>query len=191
MWGRTIRILVVESLSLSRLLAALLFASLAFQAVPLPLLAGIYIFAMCTDLVDGYVARKLTAETYLGKVVDLVSDKSMTIVSLLYAAARGVDLFPLAVIATREVIMIGARIIVVEGTQLLPTSKIVGGVMALFLWGNTLLLVLSNSASLVTVATRTYWVIATVFTVNLIVRIYVSGQRIKISLRGNDEQNRS
>ena len=187
MQGRTIRILVVESLSLSRLLAALLFASLAFQDVPLSIVAGIYIFAMCTDLVDGYVARKLTAETYLGKVVDLVSDKSMTIVSLLYAAARGVDLFPLAVIATREVIMIGARIIVVEGTQLLPTSKIVGGVMALFLWSNTLLLVLTNRTSLVRIATGIYWAIAIVFTVNLIVRIYKSSQRIRVSLRQNDQ----
>ena len=54
---------------------------------------------MCTDLIDGYLARRLEAETYLGKVVDLISDKSMTIVSLLYAAARGISIFPLALIA--------------------------------------------------------------------------------------------
>src|SRR3989442_9328400 len=86
---RAATIWLVDSISLSRLLAALLFTSLAFQDVPVKLVAGIYIFAMCTDLIDGYLARRFKAGTYFGKVVDLVSDKSMTVVSLLYAAARG------------------------------------------------------------------------------------------------------
>src|SRR5947209_14112229 len=131
---RTTRIWLVESISLSRLLAALLFASLVFQDVPIILVSAFYVFAMITDLIDGYLARKLKAETYFGKVVDLVSDKSLTIVSLLYAAARGINMLPLALIAIREVIMIGARMIIVEGTQLLPTNKILGGMMAFLLW---------------------------------------------------------
>src|SRR5207245_1353451 len=106
---------LVESLSLSRLIAALLFAAVVFQSIPVAVPASLYIFAMCSDLLDGYLARKFEAETYFGKVLDLVSDKSMTIVSLLYAAERGVALLPLALIGTREVIMIGARLIVVEG----------------------------------------------------------------------------
>src|SRR2546425_8523176 len=140
------KIWLVQSISLSRLLAAILFASLAFQNVPLPLLLGLYLFAIVTDVIDGYLARKLKAATYFGKVLDLVGDKSLTIVSLLYAAARGISIAPLVLIATREVISIGMRMIIVEGTQLLPTSRILGGAMALALWGNTLFLVVAGSA---------------------------------------------
>jgi phosphatidylglycerophosphate synthase len=179
---RTATIWLVESVSLSRLLAALLFASLAFQDVPVLLVSGLYIFAMCTDLIDGYLARRLKVDTYFGKVVDLVSDKSLTIVSLLYAAARGISVFPLALIAIREIIMIGARIIIVEDKQLFPTSKIVGGLLALLLWGNTLFLVLATDVYLVNIASNIYWACALIFTLNLLVRIYVSAHRIKVSV---------
>jgi CDP-diacylglycerol--glycerol-3-phosphate 3-phosphatidyltransferase len=180
----TTRIWLVESISLSRLLASLIFASLAFQDVSVLILAGLYVFAMGSDLIDGYLARKLKVETYFGKVVDLVSDKSLTIVSLLYAAARGIDIMPLALIATREIITIGARIIVVEGRQLLPTNKILGGIMWLLLWGNTLfLLLISSDHRLIVVATIMYWICAIVLVLNLIARLYVNARRIKISLK--------
>jgi len=179
---RTAIIWLVESISLSRLLAALLFAALAFQNVPMLVVSGLYVFAMCTDLIDGYLARRLKADTYLGKVVDLVSDKSMTIVSLLYAAARGISVFPLALIAVREIIMIGARIIIVEDRQLFPTSKIFGGLLALLLWSNTLFLVIARDAPFVKIASNIYWSCSIIFTLNLLVRIYVSANRIKASV---------
>jgi phosphatidylglycerophosphate synthase len=177
------QIWLVECLSLSRLVAALLFAAVVFQGVPIAVPASLYVFAMCSDLLDGYLARKFEAATYFGKVLDLVSDKSMTIVSLLYAAERGIDLLPLALIGTREVIMIGARLIVVEGTQLLPTNRLLGGVFWLLLWGNTLFLVLSGSrVSLIRTANLIYWLCATVFVLNFIARVYVSAPRIRASL---------
>ncbi|MDT4896718.1 MAG: CDP-diacylglycerol---glycerol-3-phosphate 3-phosphatidyltransferase [Acidobacteriota bacterium] len=179
---QTAAIWLVESISLSRLLAALLFASLAFQDVPILLVSGLYVFAMCTDLIDGYLARKLKADTYFGKVVDLVSDKSMTIVSLLYAASRGISVFPLSLIAIREIIMIGARIIVVEDRQLFPTSRILGGLLAFLIWGNTLFLVLTTDVNLVRIARDIYWACAIVFTLNLLARIYKSAHRIKASV---------
>jgi phosphatidylglycerophosphate synthase len=180
---RQTAIWLVESISLSRLLATLLFASLAFQDIPLLLVSGLYVFAMCTDLIDGYLARRLKADTYFGKIVDLVSDKSMTIISLLYAAARGINVLPLALIATREVIMIGARIIVVEGRQLLPTNKVLGGVFALLLWGNTLFLILAaRDTYRLKIANTIYWGCAIFVSLNLIARLYVSAPRIKASL---------
>src|SRR5262249_19872907 len=99
---RGTRIWLVQAITLLRLFAGLLFAALAFQNVPLMIVPILYGLAMCSDLLDGYVARRLDAETHLGKVLDLVSDKSLTIVSLLYAAARGINIVPLALIATRE-----------------------------------------------------------------------------------------
>jgi len=181
---RQTAIWLVESISLSRLLATLLFASLAFQDLPIWLVAGLYVFAMCTDLIDGYLARRLNAETYFGKIVDLVSDKSMTIISLLYAAARGIGVLPLALIATREVIMIGARIVVVEGKQLLPTNKVLGGIFALVLWGNTLFLIVATKDTYtLKIANTVYWMCALFISLNLIARLYVSTSRIKASLK--------
>jgi phosphatidylglycerophosphate synthase len=180
----SLKLWLVESISLARLIAALLFASLAFQNVPLIFLAALYAVAMCSDLIDGYLARRLKAETYVGQVTDLVSDKSLTVVSLLYAAARGVDLTPLSLIAVREIIMMGARLIVVNGSQLLPTNRLLGGVLALLLWGNTFFLILSSSGGGKTnrIISTTYWVCALVFTVNLVARVYVSTSRLKASL---------
>lgn len=177
---------LVAFLSISRLLAALLFASLAFQQVPLALIGGIYFFAMASDLLDGFLARKLKVETYFGKVVDLVSDKSLTIVSLLYAAVRGIDILPLALIATREIIMVGARLIIVEGKQLFPTSRLLGGIMEILLWGTTLFLVFSGTRSdLIRIARIIYWGCAFFYILNFIVRIYVSRERIKASLKSD------
>jgi phosphatidylglycerophosphate synthase len=179
----SLKLWLVESISLARLIAALIFASLAFQKIPLTFLATLYVVAMCSDLIDGYLARRLKAETYVGQVTDLVSDKSLTVVSLLYAAARGVDLTPLSLIAIREIIMMGARLITVKGAQLLPTNRLLGGMLALLLWGNTFFLILSSSGGKINrIISITYWVCAIVFTLNLAARIYVSTSRLKSSL---------
>jgi CDP-diacylglycerol---glycerol-3-phosphate 3-phosphatidyltransferase len=172
----------VAWLSVARLVAGILFSSLAFQNVPLSLVSAIYLFAMVSDLVDGYLARKLRVESYFGKILDLVSDKALTIVSLLYAAARGIDTLPLSLIATREVLTTGARIIVVDGTPLLPTSRALGGFMAIILWGNTLFLLFANCHSMIRIANIIYWASAMVSILTLISRVYRNLSRIKASL---------
>jgi CDP-diacylglycerol--glycerol-3-phosphate 3-phosphatidyltransferase len=183
---RGVRIWLIQAISLFRLVAALLFASLVFQDVSVALVVGLYIFAMSSDLVDGYLARRLKSETYFGKVLDLISDKSLTIVSLLYAAARGINILPLALIATREIIMLGARMIVVEGTQLFPTNRLLGGLMWFLLWGNTLFLVLVRTESkLIRIVNIIYWGCSIIFILNFISRVYVSADRIKASLRSD------
>lgn len=181
---RTTGILLVGSVSLFRLLAALFFACLAFQDVPLLLISSLYGFAMVSDMIDGYLARKLAAETYFGKIIDLISDKSLTVVSLLYAAERGIDLFPLALIAAREILMIGARLITVEGKPLLPTSRLIGGIMALLLWGNTLFLIcIRGHFRWIMLSNLIYWICAIVLAFNLFVRVCTNIQRIKASLK--------
>ena len=175
--------MLVDLISLSRLVAGLLFTLLAFQRVPLALLAILYGLAIGSDLIDGYLARKLDAETHFGKVLDLVSDKSLSIVSLLYAAARGIVIFPLALIAAREIVMIGARLITVQDTQLLPTSKLFGGVMTTMVWGNTLFLLLTrDTPHMQEISQSIYWAGALISVLNIASRLYVSAQRIKISL---------
>lgn len=177
------RIWIVELTTVSRLGAGLLFASLAFQNVPRTLLVALYVFAIGTDLLDGYLARRLNAVTYFGKVLDLISDKALTIISLLYAAACGIDMLPLAFIGSREIIAIGARMIVVEGTQLLPSNRLLGGLMALMLWGNTILLiVVSRESYLISTVNIIYWACGVVFVLTLFVRVYLNAHRIRASL---------
>ena len=157
----------------------LVFIGLSSMNFPRSLLALIYLFLAITDFIDGFLSRRFRATTELGKILDLVSDKSLTSVSLLYAAAQGIDLFPLALIATRDVIMIGMRIVIVEGRQLLPTSRTFGGLMAILVWGNTFLLVYKGIDSDLFLAINfVYWASAIIFSCNLLWRIYVSRARI-------------
>ena len=177
------RYYVVQTVSLFRLVAAVAFASLAFQSVPTWLVASIYLSAVVSDLVDGSLARRFSVESFVGKIIDLISDKSLTIVSLLYVAALGLDLLPLAIIASREVIMLGLRAIEVEGSQLLPTSRIFGGIMAAILWGSTfLLVVLGTDSSWIDPISLSYYFCAILYITNLVWRLIVSRERIMAAL---------
>jgi phosphatidylglycerophosphate synthase len=175
---------LVESVSMLRILGALLFASIAFQDVPRTAIATFYLIAMSSDILDGYLARRLKTETYFGKVLDLVSDKSLTIVSLLYASARGVTLLPLALIAIRELLMIGARLVKCEDdAPLFPTSRVLGGSVAFLLWANTLLLAIDlGGEGAAARASIVYWIGAVVLNVNLAWRLHTNASRIKASL---------
>jgi len=185
--SRQVRICLIQSVSLYRLLATIIFAAVAFKGTPHSLVICLYASAMVSDLLDGYLSRKLQAETSFGKVMDLVADKSLTIISLLYAASRGLDILPLALIAMRDIVMIGMRLVVVDRKQLLPTNRVLGGLMALLLWGNTLVLVGAGEIpGVVRFANDIYWGCAVIFTVNLVARLYASAARIKKVLAGND-----
>jgi CDP-diacylglycerol--glycerol-3-phosphate 3-phosphatidyltransferase len=174
--------------SLLRPFAALLFASVAFQRAPLALVLSLYGIAMGSDLVDGFLARRFRATSYFGTVLDLVSDKSLTVVSLLYAAARGINILPLSLIATREIVMIGMRLITVNGTALFQTNRAFGGVMALALWGNTLLLILVGTGHfLLRLIGTVYWGCALALMMNMIARLLASRQRLRAALSNHQE----
>lgn len=186
------RYVAIQLISVFRLFAALLFAMIAFQSYSIWIVIGIYLLAAISDVLDGFFARRLSLDSFAGKVIDLISDKSLTIVSLLYAAAREVTLFPLAVIAARDLITLGLRLIVINNVQLLPTSRIFGGWMAVLLWGNTILLILSNLYnSLYDIAVWNYWLCATIFAVNLILRFIIKREQIMDFLVMESKQNQT
>jgi phosphatidylglycerophosphate synthase len=177
------RLPVANVLSVARPGLALVFASIAFQSVPSGLLTGIYVAAAASDLIDGYVARRFGVASYFGTVLDLIGDKSLTLVSVIYAGIRGVPMFPLAVIATREIVVLGMRLVSVEGSQLLPTSRMFGGTMAAALWGVTAYLVAASpSSNAIILATYSYSGIAAVYAINLGWRIHAGRRRITASL---------
>jgi phosphatidylglycerophosphate synthase len=176
----------------NRLVSALLFACLAFQRAPLWIPGTLFAVGMVTDLLDGALARHFRASTFFGKILDLIGDKSLTVVSLLYAAERGVSLLPLGIIAIREMISLGMRSIVVDGSQLLATSRWFGGVMAGLLWGVTLALVLTGSGRPApTYINALYAGCAGVFAVNLIGRLWRARGPIRVSLSAEQGGRRS
>jgi phosphatidylglycerophosphate synthase len=189
---RVRRILAVQLISISRLAAALVFSAIAFQPYPIVLVVGIYLVAAFSDLLDGFMARKLAVSSFAGTAIDLISDKALTVVSLLYAAAKGVAIFPLAVIAAREFLSLGLRLIEVNGKQLLPTSRLFGGAMAATLWGNTALFIVAGDDDyLRSWVTGIYWMSAGVLAVNFVWRLVVSRDRIMSVLVTGSERDRA
>jgi phosphatidylglycerophosphate synthase len=184
---RSIRVWIVQTPTLVRIVAALAFATIAFQHIPRVVLISLYATAMLTDAIDGYLAQRLNAKTYLGKILDLVSDKSFTIVSVLYAAARGVTLAPLSLIATREIIVLGMRLVSVRGGHLLPTNRVFGGLLAMLIWGTTLALISAESSPrALALIGGGYWLAAILLLINLALRVRSSRSRIRDAL-GKDE----
>lgn len=178
---------LVLGVSLFRLLATLLFAALLLLNVPNVFLALTLGLAGFSDAIDGYLSRALGAETKLGKVLDLIADRAVTAVSLLYASARGVDLLPLAAIGIRDLVAIGMRLIEIDGRQVLPTSRSFGGATALFLWTTTIYLVLQSGSGPVGAGIRwAYWTCAAVMVLNIATRIWSSRGRLANALRTTD-----
>jgi len=176
----------VTALTLLRPVAALIFACIAFQDFNTAAVLSVYALAAVSDLVDGYIARRLCVTTFFGRVVDLIGDKALTVVSLLYAAARDIDIRPLALIAVREIVVLGARILVVDGTPLLPTSRVFGGALAIALWGTTAVLISDrDSGHLHDWVTLAYWLCSLAMLVNLAGRIFSNWRRIMASALEN------
>lgn len=74
----------------------------------------IYLFAAATDLIDGYIARKFNQISNVGKVIDPIADKLMTITALVCMVIKGgyLTLGVLIVIAIKEVLMIIGGILI-------------------------------------------------------------------------------
>jgi len=120
----------IQALTVSRLILAVLFAAIALQAVPVWIITTIFVAAAVTDFFDGRLARKEFLQSELGLFLDLISDKCLSLVAIMYAAVVGISFFPLFLIGLRELVSLGFRILQIEGTSVLPSSRSFGGIMA-------------------------------------------------------------
>lgn len=92
-------------------------------------LAGVlFAIAAATDLLDGYVARRMQEETALGKVLDPIADKMLTITALIVLVAMetltGWMLAAVIIIAMRELWVSGLREGLIAGGGELPVSAL-------------------------------------------------------------------
>ncbi|WP_437185051.1 CDP-diacylglycerol--glycerol-3-phosphate 3-phosphatidyltransferase [Planctomicrobium sp. SH668] len=89
---------------------------------------GIFIFAVSTDFIDGYLARKWNQITQLGRIMDPFVDKMIiigTMVFLVAQPASGITAFMTFVVIAREMFITGLRS-VLEGQGIDFSAKLSG-----------------------------------------------------------------
>ncbi len=123
-------------LILAFVIGYLLFANQKFPAIILIIVAWI------TDLLDGYLARKLNAISELGKILDPLADKLLVlliVLSLLLnkTIATSTGIF----VILRDVIILSAGLVVARRYKFVIPSNIVGKISA-FLIGLCLFVIL-------------------------------------------------
>ena len=114
---------------LTLLRVALVFPYAALALSGERLIAGIiFAIAAATDLLDGYVARRMKEETALGRVLDPIADKMLTITALIVLVAldtlTGWMLGGVIIIAMRELWISGLREGLIAGGGELPVSPL-------------------------------------------------------------------
>lgn len=71
------------------------------------LAAILYGIAAISDILDGYLARKLNQTSDLGKIIDPVADKLIVIISLVYLGYKNVlPLWGVLILLTKEFLML-------------------------------------------------------------------------------------
>jgi CDP-diacylglycerol--glycerol-3-phosphate 3-phosphatidyltransferase len=85
---------------------------------------GIYVAAIATDLLDGYLARKLDCVTDFGKVMDPLADKVIVVTALVsFTGIGAVPLWMVLAIVARELVITGFRALAgARGIYIYPTT---------------------------------------------------------------------
>ena len=88
----------------------------------------LFCVAGLTDAVDGIIARKLNAESSLGRMLDPIADKLIVSAALLMLASdgtlRGIHLVPALVILCREILVSGLREFLAGADVSLPVTRV-------------------------------------------------------------------
>ncbi|WP_456322986.1 CDP-diacylglycerol--glycerol-3-phosphate 3-phosphatidyltransferase [Hydrogenimonas sp.] len=77
--------------------------------------ALVFVLASVTDFFDGYIARTCHQITALGKVIDPLADKMLTLAAFLGLVVLGrADVFAIFLILSREFFITGLRVMIVS-----------------------------------------------------------------------------
>ena len=89
---------------------------------------AVFIAAGVTDILDGYVARKLGQQSSLGRMLDPIADKLLVSASLLMLAAdgtiKGWSLWAAIIILCREILVSGLREYLAELRVSVPVTHL-------------------------------------------------------------------
>jgi len=92
-----------------------------------PILLAIYIFAVFLDFLDGFIARRFSQESELGKIIDPLADKFL-VLSILATLTVKFD-FPLwlaVFIILRDILILWASVLLYRGRRIVKPSLVVG-----------------------------------------------------------------
>jgi CDP-diacylglycerol--glycerol-3-phosphate 3-phosphatidyltransferase len=88
----------------------------------------LFCVAGMTDAIDGVIARKLKAESPLGRMLDPIADKLIVSAALLMLASdrtlQGIHLVPALVILCREILVSGLREFLAGADVSLPVTRV-------------------------------------------------------------------
>jgi CDP-diacylglycerol--glycerol-3-phosphate 3-phosphatidyltransferase len=137
---------VSNSLSFLRLLLVIpaWIAFSNFDQTSRYIVAGIGIFAAITDILDGYLARKLNEITEFGKIIDPLADKVLVVFVVLNLFLIGdiPEYYFYLIVARDFLILIGGLIVSKKLGKVLPSDYI--GKAAVLAISFTLLMILLN-----------------------------------------------
>lgn len=135
-----------NSLSFLRLLLVIpaWFAFSNFDQTSRYIVAGIGIFAAITDVLDGYLARKLNQITEFGKIIDPLADKVLVVFVVLNLFLIGdiPEYYFYLIVARDFLILIGGLIVSKKLGKVLPSDYI--GKATVLAISFTLLMILLN-----------------------------------------------
>ena len=92
-----------------------------------PYLIITYVIAVSLDFLDGYIARKFSQETELGRIIDPMADKILVLAILITLTAKfGFPLWLAAFIILRDILILWASVLLYQGKRIVKPSLVVG-----------------------------------------------------------------
>ena len=179
------QLLLVQLVTISRALTAFVFVSIALIPEYRTISSILFIYACLSDILDGFLARFFSCSSQGGKALDLFSDKYLTILCILYAVARGQPIIPCSIVIFREVFLLAIRTLHQNGTPIIPTQRVLGGITVLPIWGITLLLLQYQDISklLLYYLNMFYWSIGAITLINLVQKIWKNWDRLLLAFK--------
>lgn len=103
---------VPNAITMARLLLSFVLFSLIQWSTAWVWAAGLFVFSVATDVLDGYIARKYQLITQLGRILDPFVDKFITIGTFLFLLPHpqsGVTPWMVVIVLGREILVTSLR----------------------------------------------------------------------------------
>lgn len=127
----------LQLFTISRCLSGIIFIATAFTYKWYLFDNMLLLYAISTDPIDGYIARKYNIATNGGRFLDLFSDKYLTTLCVIYAIKCQMPVIPCCFIMFREISLMAIRF--VENNIVTP-QRSTGGLFCFIVWCSTLFL---------------------------------------------------
>lgn len=114
--------------------AAMMIFILFYAKVPNEVLSLLLITALLSDLLDDYLAEKLKFTTTSSRLLGLFSGRYLNCISVIFLMVREYPVLPLIIILTKEIFILSFRDVEIDGTPVITTNRVLGGVMSAALW---------------------------------------------------------